>query len=135
MSIVKEFLKELKFDARGLLPAIVQEVDTNEVLMLAYVNEEAIVKTIETGRAHFHSRSRNKLWRKGEISGCEQIVQEILFDCDADTLLIKAHQKGGPCHTGYKSCFYRKLDVKQNKIEIVSRKVFHPEEKYGKKEK
>ena len=75
------------------------------------------------------------LWKKGEISGCEQIVHEILFDCDEDTILITVHQKGGACHTGYKSCFYRKLNVKQDSVDIVSRKIFHPEEKYGKKER
>ncbi len=135
MSKVEEFLKELKFDDKGLVPVIIQEVETNEVLMLAYMNEESLALTLDTGRTHFWSRSRGKLWKKGEISGCEQIVDEILFDCDEDSLLITVHQKGGACHTGYKSCFYRKLNVKQDSVDIVSRKIFHPEEKYGKNEK
>ncbi|NOX97640.1 MAG: phosphoribosyl-AMP cyclohydrolase [Nitrospirae bacterium] len=135
MSKVKDCLKELKFDDKGLIPVVIQEVETNEVLMLAYMNETSLSATLETGRTHFWSRSRGKLWKKGEVSGCEQIVHEIFVDCDEDSLLIKVHQKGGACHTGYKSCFYRKINVKQDMIEIVSRKVFHPHEKYGKKEK
>jgi len=133
MSKVKDFLKELKFDDKGLIPVVIQEVETNEVLMLAYMNETSFSTTLETGRTHFWSRSRGKLWKKGEVSGCEQIVHEIFVDCDEDSLLIKVHQKGGACHTGYKSCFYRKINVKQDMVETVSRKVFHPEEKYGKK--
>lgn len=135
MSKVKDFLKELKFDAEDLVPAVIQEVETNEVLMLAYMNEASLLATLETGRTHFWSRSRGKLWRKGDTSGCEQIVHEILFDCDGDSLLIRVHQKGGACHTGYKSCFYRKVNLKQDAVEIVSRKVFHPHEKYGKVKK
>ncbi|MCK4262007.1 phosphoribosyl-AMP cyclohydrolase [bacterium] len=123
---MKEFLEKLKFDENGLIPAIVQEVETNEILMLAYMNEESLKATLRTGRTHFWSRSRGKLWQKGETSGCEQIVHEILFDCDEDTLLIKIHQKGGACHTGYKSCFYRRINSKGGKIEIVSRKVLPP---------
>ncbi|MCD5397644.1 phosphoribosyl-AMP cyclohydrolase [candidate division NPL-UPA2 bacterium] len=136
MSKVKDFLKELKFDAQGLLPVIIQEVETSEVLMLAYMNETSLLVTLETGKTHFWSRSRRKLWKKGETSGCEQLVHEILPDCDEDSLLIRVHQKGGgACHTGYKSCFYRKLNIKQDAVETVGRKVFHPHEKYGKKER
>ncbi len=109
---MNRFLKELKFDEKGLIPAIIQEVETEEVLMLAYMNERAVTETIATGRTHFWSRSREKLWKKGETSGCEQIVQEILFDCDGDALLIRVHQKKFACHTGYKSCFYRKINKK-----------------------
>lgn len=123
---MKKFLEKLKFDKNGLIPAIVQEVETNEVLMLAYMNEESLQATLETGKTHFWSRSRGKLWQKGATSGSEQIVHEILFDCDEDSLLIKVHQKGGACHTGYKSCFYRKINNKGSKIEIVSRKVLPP---------
>ncbi len=134
MSKVKDFLKELKFDAQGLVPVVIQEVETNEVLMLAYMNETSLLATLETGRTHFWSRSRGKLWKKGETSGCEQLVHEILPDCDEDSLLIRVHQKGGgACHTGYKSCFYRKVNSKQDAVEIVGRKVFHPHEKYGNK--
>lgn len=133
MSKVKDFLKGLKLDAQGLIPAVIQEVETNEVLMLAYMNEASLSATIETGSTHFWSRSRGKLWRKGGVSDCEQIVHEILFDCDEDSLLIRVHQKGGACHTGHKSCFYRKINLKQDTVEIVSRKIFHPHEKYGRK--
>ena len=111
----------------GLIHAIAQDYETGEVLMLAHMNEEALRLTIETGKAHYWSRSRNKLWRKGEISGNEQLVKDILIDCDGDTVLLKVKQIGGACHTGYRSCFYRRIDG-----EIVGKKVFDPEEKYGK---
>ncbi|MBT9132782.1 phosphoribosyl-AMP cyclohydrolase [candidate division NPL-UPA2 bacterium Unc8] len=119
---MNQFLKELRFNEKGLIPAIIQEAGTNEVLMLAYMNERAITETIVTGRTHFWSRSREKLWKKGETSGCEQIVQEILFDCDEDALLIRVHQRKFACHTGYKSCFYRKINGKKGEIVIVGRK-------------
>jgi len=95
----------------GLVPVIVQDVDTNEVLMLAYMNEEALEKTLKTGYAHYFSRSRNKLWKKGESSGHTQEVKEILVDCDNDTILLKVKQNGVACHTGRKSCFFTKLDT------------------------
>lgn len=95
--------------SKGLIPAIVVEKDTNEVLMLAYMNEEAYEKTLETKRTWFFSRSRNKLWNKGETSGHIQEVVELLIDCDEDTLLIKVIQHGPACHTGEKSCFYRSI--------------------------
>ncbi|WP_024787265.1 MULTISPECIES: bifunctional phosphoribosyl-AMP cyclohydrolase/phosphoribosyl-ATP diphosphatase HisIE [unclassified Lebetimonas] len=94
----------------GLVPVIVQEADTNEVLMLAYMNKEALELTQKTGFAHYFSRSRNKLWKKGESSGNTQEVKEILLDCDNDTLLLKVKQNGVACHTGRKSCFFTKLD-------------------------
>lgn len=117
-----QFLKKLKFDEKGLIPAIIQEVGTNEVLMLAYMNERSLIETFRTGKTHFWSRSRKKLWKKGETSGCEQIVHEIFFDCDEDTLLVRVHQKKFACHTGYKSCFYRKFDSKEGKVTIVGHK-------------
>lgn len=95
--------------SKGLIPAIIVEKDTNEVLMLAYMNEEAYEKTLETKRTWFFSRSRNKLWNKGETSGHIQEVVELLIDCDEDTLLIKVIQHGPACHTGEKSCFYRSI--------------------------
>jgi phosphoribosyl-AMP cyclohydrolase len=113
-----------------LRPAIVQDYRTGEVLMLAYMNDEALRLTRATGRAHYWSRSRGKLWRKGEESGHEQLVKAIFIDCDEDTILLKVEQLGGACHTGYRSCFYRTIDGK-----IVGEKVFEPEEAYGKKEK
>jgi phosphoribosyl-AMP cyclohydrolase len=113
----------------GLVPVIVQDDDTNEVLMLAYMNREAWLKTLETSKATYWSRSRNELWVKGETSGHVQIVKEILVDCDSDTLLLKVQQIGGAaCHTGYKSCFYRK--VTNGKTVIIGEPVFKPEDVY-----
>jgi len=100
----------LKFDEKGLIPVVVQDVNTKEVLMLAYANEEAIRKTLETGYAHYWSRSRKKLWMKGETSGNVQKVVEIRVDCDNDAILYLVEQKGVACHTGNYTCFYRKLD-------------------------
>ena len=114
---------------KGLLPVIVQEDETGEVLMLAYMNREAWLKTLETGKATYWSRSRNELWIKGETSGHIQLVKGILVDCDSDTILLKVHQIGGAaCHTGYKSCFYRK--VTNGKVEIIGAPVFKPEDVY-----
>ncbi len=107
-------LKDLRFNKNGLIPAIVQDYRTNTVLMLAYMNEEALKATIETGMTHFWSRSRNKLWRKGETSGHIQIVKRILYDCDGDTLLVQVEQVGSACHTGNRSCFYRSLHEKES---------------------
>jgi len=101
-------IKEIQFN-KGLVPAIVQEECSGEVLMLAYMNEESFKLTIETGTTWFFSRSRQKLWNKGETSGHFQYVKSIRFDCDGDTLLIKVDQIGVACHTGNKSCFYRKI--------------------------
>ena len=97
----------------GLVPVIVQDVDTNEVLMLAYMNEEALELTKKTGYAHYFSRSRNKIWKKGESSGNTQEVKDILIDCDNDTILLKVKQNGVACHTGRKSCFFTKLDTNE----------------------
>jgi phosphoribosyl-ATP pyrophosphohydrolase/phosphoribosyl-AMP cyclohydrolase len=102
-------IKDLKYDINGLIPAIIQDWQKGDVLMLAYMNEEALNKTIETGYTHFWSRSRNKLWKKGETSGNEQAVKEISYDCDNDTLLVKVEQKGVACHTGNRTCFYSNL--------------------------
>jgi phosphoribosyl-AMP cyclohydrolase len=101
----------LKYDDKGLLPAIVQDVASGEVLMLAYMNQRSLEMTLETGYTHFWSRSRQKYWKKGETSGHVQEVKEILYDCDADTLLVKVIQHGtGACHTGNKTCFYRRIE-------------------------
>lgn len=105
-------IPELKYDDKGLIPAIIQEHKTNEVLMMAYMNKASLQKTIETGKTCFWSRSRQKFWTKGETSGNVQIVKEILYDCDEDTLLIKVEQMGsGACHTGNRTCFYRKIEI------------------------
>jgi phosphoribosyl-AMP cyclohydrolase len=101
---------ELKFDERGLIPAVVQDQDSGEVLMVAWMNAEALEKTRITGQAHFWSRSREKLWRKGETSGNVLSVHEIRVDCDADTLLLRVKPAGPACHTGERSCFYRVLE-------------------------
>lgn len=125
-------MAEPDFDkGKGLVPAIVQDYQTGEVLMLAYMNRDSWLKTLETGRAAFWSRSRNALWIKGETSGHAQIVREILIDCDADAILVKVEQLGGAaCHTGYRSCFYRRLD--RSTIEVVGQKLFNPEDVYKK---
>jgi len=101
----------------GLIPVIVQDIDTNEVLMLAYMNEEALEKTLNTGYAHYFSRSRNKLWKKGESSGHTQEVKEILVDCDNDTILLKVKQNGVACHTGRKSCFFTNLKTSKKVLD------------------
>ncbi len=124
-----ELLEEIVFNSQGLVPAIIQDVDTGEVLMMAWMNEEALRKTIDTGKTHFWSRSRQKLWLKGETSGHYQLVRGIYIDCDGDALLIKVDQVKAACHTGYRSCFFRKVDEKGN-LKIVGKKVFEPKEVY-----
>jgi len=115
---------------QGLIPAIVQDWKTGEVLMVAYMNAKSWAKTQETGRACFWSRSRKKLWLKGETSGHIQMVKEAYIDCDNDALLLKVEQIGGAaCHTGYRSCFYRR--VARGKTEAVGERVFDPKEVYG----
>jgi phosphoribosyl-AMP cyclohydrolase len=126
----KGVMKEPNFDkGGGLVPAIVQEAETGEVLMLAYMNREAWLKTLETGKAHFWSRSRQSLWLKGETSGHVQLVREVRVDCDDDAVLLKVEQMGGAaCHTGYRSCFYRKW-VK-GEIVAIGEPVFNPKDVY-----
>ncbi len=124
-------ISNLKYDANGLIPAIIQDAKTNEVLMMAYMNEKSLRATIETGKTHFWSRSRQKYWMKGESSGHTQQVKEIYIDCDKDTLLIKVEQIGGACHEGYRSCFFRKLND-SGQWEIIGEKVFDPEQTYKK---
>ncbi|MEO0882250.1 MAG: phosphoribosyl-AMP cyclohydrolase [Pseudomonadota bacterium] len=99
-----------KFNAQGLIPAIAQDAETGEVLMMAWMNAQALAKTIKTGRATYWSRSRKKLWIKGETSGHTQTIVDILIDCDQDTILLKVKQVGAACHTGRKSCFYRQIE-------------------------
>ena len=103
------FIDEIKFDEKGLVPAVVQDAADGRVLMVAYMNRESLEKTVETGRTWFFSRSRNQLWNKGETSGNFQEVEEILVDCDADTLVVKVRQHGPACHTGNPTCFFRKV--------------------------
>jgi len=110
-------IPELKYDDKGLIPAIIQDAENGDVLMMAYMNRKSLEMTLETGFAHFWSRSRQKYWKKGETSGHVQEVREILYDCDEDTLLVKVIQHGsGACHTGNRTCFYRNI-VKGEKNE------------------
>ncbi len=126
MKISDEIRKELKFDDKGLITAIAQDYQTNEILMLAFMNLEALEKTVDTGKAHYYSRSRSKQWLKGESSGHVQVVHEMYIDCDADAVLMKVKQLGGgACHMGYRSCFYRTVEG-----DVVSEKVFNPEDVY-----
>ncbi len=122
----------LNFDkAGGLVSAIAQDAATGDVLMIAWMNQEAFEETVRTGRAVYYSRSRNRLWRKGEESGHVQEVKEIFIDCDADAVLLKVNQLGGAaCHEGYKSCFFRRVD--QDQLTVVGEHVFDPKEVYKK---
>ena len=116
----------------GLLPAIAQDIVTGKVLMLAYINQEAWEKSLETGDAHYWSRSRQELWHKGGTSGHVQKIMEVYVDCDNDTVLFKVEQVGhAACHTGYQSCFYKKIDS-SGKETIIGEKVFDPEKVYKK---
>ncbi|MEW6109183.1 MAG: phosphoribosyl-AMP cyclohydrolase [Nitrospirota bacterium] len=122
-------IPDLKFDKNGLIPAIIQDESNKDVLMMAYMNMESLEKTIASGFTHFWSRSRNKIWKKGETSGHVQEVKSIICDCDKDTLLIRVIQKGpGACHTGHRSCFFTDIEGKE-----TEKKVFSEEEVYGKK--
>jgi phosphoribosyl-AMP cyclohydrolase len=126
-------MDSIDFDkAGGLVPAIAQDAETGEVLMLAWMNREAFEETVRSGRAVYFSRSRSKLWRKGEESGHVQLVQGIYVDCDNDTILLKVVQLGGAaCHEGYKSCFFRQIDGDQWKV--IAERVFDPATVYTKK--
>ena len=134
-------LSEIKFDDKGLVPAVAQEATTGEVLMVAWMNKAAVEKTLGTGKAHYWSRSRGELWQKGETSGNVQDVREVLYDCDGDTLLLKVDQTGVACHTGERNCFFKRLDTGSGKsadagvigevFKVISeRKGADPEESY-----
>ena len=125
------FLDQLKFNADGLIPAIIQEQSSGRVLMMAWMNRESIEKTIALGKTVFWSRSRQKYWIKGETSGHVQLVKEVAFDCDGDTLLIQVEQTGAACHEGYKSCFFR--SVKDGTPETTEPRLITPESVYGQK--
>lgn len=116
---------DIDFGEDGLVPAVAQDADSGEVLMLAYVDEEALDATLESGVAHYHSRSRDELWQKGASSGHVQRVEEVRVDCDADALLYLVDQEGGACHTGYASCFHRTVEG-----DVVGERVFDPEAVY-----
>jgi phosphoribosyl-AMP cyclohydrolase len=123
--------EKLKFNADGLVPAIVQEASSGRVLMMAWMNEASIKKTLETGKTHFWSRSRKKFWMKGEESGHTQTVKDLAFDCDGDTLLIQVDQIGAACHEGYKSCFFRSVEKKGDSFVITEKQLKTPAEIYG----
>lgn len=126
-----KFIKALKFDRKGLIPAVIQDYKDGKVLMVGWMSRESLVKSLRTGKACFWSRSRKKLWTKGEQSGNFQLIKEVRFDCDADTLLIKVRQVGSAsCHKGYRSCFHMKVDKKGN-CKIAGKKVFDPGEVYS----
>ncbi len=124
-----DLLKKVSFNDKGLLPVIVQDINRGEVLMMAWMDREALKKTITSGKAYFWSRSRQKLWLKGESSGHYQLVREMLIDCDEDALLIKVEQIKAACHKGYRSCFFRKIN-EEGKIELIGEKVFEPGKVY-----
>jgi phosphoribosyl-AMP cyclohydrolase len=119
-----------KFDANGLITAIAQDAKTGQILMAAYMNKEALDLTISTGRATFYSRSRKKLWTKGEESGHFQKVEQILVDCDQDCIVLKVSVDAGQCHTGRQSCFYRQ--VEGGKLKFIAEKVYDPKQVYKK---
>ncbi len=124
-----------KFDAAGLIPAIVQDASSGEVLMFAWMNREAFELTASTRLAHYYSRSRGKLWKKGETSGHTQEVESLRIDCDQDVLLLRVKQHGAACHTGYRSCFYREIVAIDNSVPILhvceKEKFFDPAEVYN----
>jgi len=126
---LETLLDGIKFDAQGLAAAIVQDAATREVLMCAFLNREALRRTLQTGQMHYWSRSRAKLWLKGESSGHVQTVREVRVDCDADALVFLVEQTGGACHTGYYSCFHRRLG--RAGWEVAGEKVFEPDKVYS----
>ncbi|MHB1545495.1 MAG: bifunctional phosphoribosyl-AMP cyclohydrolase/phosphoribosyl-ATP diphosphatase HisIE [bacterium] len=131
MNEIELFLKKIDFSKlNGLIPAVAQDYFSKEILMLAFMNEEALKKTVETGYAHYFSRSRKKLWKKGETSGHTQQIKEIFFDCDNDSILLKVEQKGPACHTGHRTCFYSKLNNRlpvnlENKNTYDDKEIFY----------
>ena len=129
MKKLDETIADLKYDVQGLIPAIVIDAESKDVLMMAYMNAESLRQTIRTGRTHFWSRSRKRFWMKGESSGHRQDVRAIYIDCDGDTLVIEVIQHGAACHMGYRSCFFRRLNA-DGGWEVVAEKVFDPNAVY-----
>lgn len=126
-----KFLDTVKFDSNGMVPAIVQDYDNGQVLMMAYMNRESLELTLETGKTHFYSRSRQKLWLKGESSGHVQHVKSLHLDCDGDTILVKATQEVAACHVGYKTCFYRRWCSDTQQWVEEGERVFDPDSVYS----
>jgi phosphoribosyl-AMP cyclohydrolase len=129
MSGVEETIKGMKYDDQGLLTAVIVDAASKEVLMVAFMNAQALRETIRTGQTHFWSRSRRTLWTKGEESGHVQLVKAVYTDCDQDCVLIEVEQRGGACHEGYRSCFYRRL-AESGEWQVVAEKVFDPQQVY-----
>lgn len=131
MTKQSRWLAEMKFDEQGLVPTVIQDARTKEVLMVAYMNRGAVEKTLRTKKTHFYSRSRKKMWLKGESSGHFQKVKRMSLDCDGDCLVVAVEQVGGACHTGYRTCFFRRFE---NRVwKETGRKLFDPDKVYGKK--
>ena len=129
MATLDDTIKALKYDANGLIPAVCVDHKSGRVLMVAYMNQASLLETIQTGKTHFWSRSRQKYWMKGESSGHTQEVKAVYTDCDVDTVVIEVDQHGAACHNGYYSCFYRKLS-EQGRWDVVDEKIFEPEDVY-----
>ncbi|MEA1996215.1 MAG: phosphoribosyl-AMP cyclohydrolase [Gemmatimonadota bacterium] len=127
------FLDKCKFDDKGLVTAVAQDFETGEILMVAFMNRLALEETLERGVACYWSRSRGKLWVKGETSGHVQKVREIRVDCDMDAVVMKIEQTGGACHVGFRSCFYRRVE-RDGSLVVEGEKIFDPEDTYGKSE-
>ena len=126
---IDEVVNALKYNDDGIVPAISQQHDTGEVLMMAWMNKDSVAETLRTGRVCYWSRSRQKLWRKGESSGQVQTLKEFRWDCDADTLLLQVHQEGVACHTGRRNCFY--LAVRDDAVQEIADVEINPDELYG----
>lgn len=131
----------LEINGEKLVIAIAQDYDTNDILMVAFMNKEAVEQSLKTKKAHYYSTSRGKQWLKGESSGNVQTIKEVFIDCDADAIILKVDQKGAACHEGYRSCFFRQLDLNQeeidinnltdNEVKVIAERLFDPKEMYG----
>jgi phosphoribosyl-AMP cyclohydrolase len=131
LSTLEETVRGLKYDSAGLIPAVITDAGTHEVLMVAYMNEQSLLETIRSKKTHFWSRSRQKYWMKGESSGHTQEVQDMFIDCDLDCLVITVTQHGAACHEGFRSCFFRRLTA-DGTWETIGQRLFDPEKIYKK---
>ena len=129
MNKLEETISQLKYDANGLIPAVIVDAQTKAVLMVAYMNDKSLLATVQTGKTHFWSRSRQKYWMKGESSGHVQEVRAIYTDCDKDTVVVEVTPQGAACHDGYYSCFYRKLTA-EGDWEVIGKPLFDPKQVY-----
>ena len=132
MDRLDEIVKAMKYDKDGLITAVVVDAANKEVLQVAFMNAQALLDTVRTGKTHFYSRSRGKQWMKGEESGHTQAVKAVYADCDLDAVVVEVDQRGGACHEGYRSCFFRRLTA-EGDWEVVGQKVFDPQKVYKKK--